>query len=349
MADLTLLSFFVDTSPSRGYCLFMGASAYKLRPATRSPKMVEHDPLPEVESAEPASELEEPDRVSFARLRSDDPFYYGWRQSWEKTPGGEEKPRWIPLTYEDLLDPQEGDVVAEDTIHRKVTEGVAGILRRRYRADPTVAVWSNLKIVFHVPGLTTGPGPDICVIAGVEDRDRRRRSFRYGQEPGTVRLVIEVVSKSSVKKDYQDLLQIYAPLGVEEYVAIHPLGPYSEGPFQLTGWRLDPQRRQLRPIAPDPPGRIPLQTAGLLFGTGPDGWRLRVWDAATGERLRPPAEAAEERAEQEAAARRKAEDEKRRAEDGKQRAEDGKQRAEERNRKLTAEISRLRAQIQKRE
>ncbi len=351
----------------------MSGPAYKLRSARYSPAIVETVPRLEIETAEAA-----PDRVPVARLRRDhDPFYYGWRPSREKTADGEDKLRWIPLTYEDLLDPQEDDVVAEDTIHRKVTDGVAGILRRRYRADPTVAVWSNLKILFHIPGLTTGPGPDICVIAGVEDRDRRRRSFRYGHEPGTVRLVIEVVSKSSVKKDYQDLLEIYAPLGVEEYVAIHPLGPYSDGPFQLTGWRLDPHTQQLRPIPPGPKGRISSQTTGLLFGTGPDGWRLAVWDATTGEHLQPPAQEAEQRAEQEAAARRKAEEQKRRAEEeqerqqeraeraeaqarqeaaarrkageARQRAEEQAQRAEEQNRKMAAEIERLRARIQERE
>lgn len=307
----------------------------------------------------------EADRIPPARLRhddplarqryDDDPFYYGWRPSREKTADGEERLRWIPLTYDDLLDPQEDDVIAEDTIHRKVTEGVAGILRHRYRADPTVAVWSNLKIHFHIPGLTTGPGPDISVVAGVEDCDRRRRSFRYGQEPGTVRLVVEVVSKSSVKKDYQDLLQIYAPLGVEEYVAIHPLGPYSDGPFQLTGWRLDRQAQQLRPIAPGPEGRILSRTTGLLFGTGKDGWRLAVWDAATGERLQPPAQEAEQRAEQETAARRKAEEEKRqaeearrRAEEAQQQAEEEKRRTEEQNRDLAAENERLRARLQER-
>jgi hypothetical protein len=136
-----------------------------------------------------------------------------------------------------------------------------------------------------------------------------------------------------VKKDYQDLLRIYAPMGVEEYVAVQPLGPYSDGPFRLRGWRLDRRTRKLRPIAPDRQGRIPSHTSGLLFGTGQDGWHLTVWDAATGELLEPPeikaawqelrieqaeeraeraeerAEKADERAEREAAARRAAEEE----------------------------------------
>ena len=85
-----------------------------------------------------------------------------------------------------------------------------------------MAVWSNLKIAFRIPGLTSGPGPDICLVDGVDDRDRRRTSFRFGEEPGAVRLVVEVVSKKSVQKDYKDLPAIYGPLGVEEYFAVRP-------------------------------------------------------------------------------------------------------------------------------
>ncbi len=317
----------------------MSAPAYRIRSA---PANVETEPSPEIEPAEAEPELDGPEH---------DPYYYGWRPSWEKTADGEEKRHWIPLTYQDLLDPQEDDVIAEDTIHRKVTEDLAGILERRYRGRPSVAVWRNLKILFTIPGLTTGPAPDISVVEGVEDRDRRRRSFRFGQEPGQVKLAIEVVSKSSVKKDYQDLLDIYAPLGVEEYVAIHPLGPYSEGPFQLTGWRLDPHAGKLRPIPPGPQGRIPSQTTGLLFGTGKDAWGLAVWDAATGERLRWPQEQAtwqEQRAEQAEHEKQQAEQRAEQAEHEKQQAEHEKQQAERRNRELAVELERLRAQIRER-
>ncbi len=222
----------------------------------------------------------------------------------------------MPLTYRDLLDPQEGDFVAESTIHRDVTEALAGILKYRFRDDPSVAVWRNLKIAFVIPGLTTGPGPDLCVVAGVVDRDRPRKSFRFGEEPGTIRLVVEVVSESSLKKDYEDLLEVYAPLGVEEYVAVRPSGFYSDGPFELKGWRLDGGTKRLRAFAPE--DRLHLETAGVLLGTGAKGRGLFLWDAATGERLLTPDEArrtAEERAQQ----------------------------AEERARRAEAEIERLRA------
>ncbi len=322
----------------------MSRTGYKLDAAVGLPAVGDPAPVPYGLPATDAPEPDDAEVVSFDDAETD-PYFYGWREQWEETPDGGEKLHRTPLTYQDLLDPQEGDFIAEDTVHRRVVEDIANILDRRYLTEPTVAVWSNLKILFKIPGLTGGPGPDICVVSGVRDPDRKRRSFAYGKEPGKLRLVIEVVSKSSEKKDYQDLLRIYAPLVVEEYIAVHPLGYYVNGPFKLRGWRLDPASGQLVEIAPNPEGRIPSQTTGVVFGTGAGGWGVGVWDAATGERLRTSEEAgalelearikAEERAEQEAAARRQ--------------ADQDKQQAERRYREMMAEIERLRAQPPRRE
>lgn len=228
----------------------------------------------------PVSESAEPE------AQEHDPYEYGWRERREIAADGSEKLSWEALTYSDLLDPQEGDVIAEDSVHRSVTEDVARILRRRYRAEPSVAIFSNLKILFEIPGLTSGPGPDVSLVEGVHDRDLRRTSFRYGVEPGKVRLVIEVVSKNSVQKDYKDLLAIYGPMRVEEYFAIRPRGFYPQGPFELRAWRRDARTGRLRPFQPDAQGRFRSRVTGLLFGTGDEDWGLEVWDAATGERLR---------------------------------------------------------------
>ena len=326
----------------------MSQRAYKLRFTQDAPAMIE----PAAESGRTAA--------------GGDPYRYGWRERREIAPDGSEKVGWIPLTYRDLLDPQEGDYIAESTIHRRVVEGVADILTRRYEDDPGVAVWCNLKIVFRIPGLTTGPGPDICVVDGVVDRDRGRKSFHFGREPGKVRLVVEVVSEDSVRKDYQDLLRIYAPLGVQEYVAVRPLGLYPDGPFELRGWHLDPRTRRLLPIAPNPQGQIPSLATGLLFGTGSDGFCLSLWNAASGERLLSPeedvtrlreraeqaeerVERAEERADRESEARRTAEEARSAAEAARRSAVEEQQRALKRNREMAAELEQLRAQLRERE
>jgi Putative restriction endonuclease len=245
------------------------------------------------------------------------PFYYGWRYASETSADGSKKLVQVPLTYADLLDPQEDDFIAESTIHYQLIHEINDMLRHRYRDRPQTAVWSNLKIHIVIPGLTTGPGPDVCVVEGVEDRERQRKSFRFGEEPGTVRLVIEVVSERSREKDTRDLLDVYARLGVEEYVVIFPEGSYATGPFDLKAWRLGKATRRLRPLRPDRDGRLHLQATSLLLGTGEGGWGLEVRDAATGERLRTSAEA-------EAEARRKAEEEKQ---------------------EMAAEIERLRARV----
>lgn len=338
-------------------------------------------PAHELPSSEPAGDETAPSSPELGH----DPYEYGWRERREVAPDGTETLSWDPLSYRDLLDPREGDVVAEDSVHRTVTEDVARILRRRYEGHPSVAVWSNLKILFEIPGLTTGPGPDICLVEGVRDRDLRRTSFRFGEEPGKVRLVIEIVSKNSRKKDYEDLLAIYGPLGVEEYVAIRPRGFYPQGPFELRGWRRDPRTGRLRRLRPDAAGRFRSRVTGLSFGTGAEGWGLEVWDAATGERLRTSedelrwhaervAEAeerageaehrafvaeekaadAEKRARREIQARRaadtRAEKEAERAEQETERAEqeaEARRKAEEARQELTAEMERLRALLRR--
>jgi len=110
-----------------------------------------------------------------------------------------------------------------------------------------------------------------------------------------------------------------------------------------------------------------LQTLGVRIGTGPQGWDLLIWDAATGERLCTPeeqaacdaaqetearrkaeerAELAQEHAAQETEARRKAEERAELAEERAAQETEARRKAEERHRETLAEIERLRAQLQ---
>lgn len=46
-----------------------------------------------------------------------DPFRYGWRPKFVRLPNGELDEQRTPLTLEDLLDPQLGDVVTQSETH----------------------------------------------------------------------------------------------------------------------------------------------------------------------------------------------------------------------------------------
>ncbi|MCP4549756.1 MAG: hypothetical protein GY835_25150 [bacterium] len=55
----------------------MSQPTYKLRSPADAPSFVEHAPLPDVDPKEDAPEISNAEA---------DPYYYGWRERWEKTP-----------------------------------------------------------------------------------------------------------------------------------------------------------------------------------------------------------------------------------------------------------------------
>jgi hypothetical protein len=87
---------------------------------------------------------------------------------------------------------------------------------------------------------------------------------------------------------------------------VEPPQPETNYRFAVVGYRLDSKRRYL-PIEPDEQRRILSETTGLLFAISPEGDRVLLFDAETGEELLPGSIekegriAAEERAERETA------------------------------------------------
>lgn len=212
-----------------------------------------------------------------------DTFHYGWRICWDKGPDGHERSRYVPLTYQDLLDPQLGDHVTQDSLHIDLVLKLLGLLKAHFSADPRVGIFGDLKVFFDLPGLPD-PGPDLFVARGVEDRDRRRTSFRTHEERGRIVLVVEVVSPEYREKDYESLPPVYEKAGIDEYLIIEALGTYLTDAYKLTGHRLGEDRRY-HPIEHDEQGGLELESVGLWIAPDPDGWGLQLVDQATGQRL----------------------------------------------------------------
>jgi Uma2 family endonuclease len=222
----------------------------------------------------------------------DDPFRYGYR--WGEKPG-----EMIPLTFEDLLDPQEGDVVPDDNLNHRLALYFNHFLEHQFAGEEDVMTGGDLKLRFGEKG--KGPAPDAFVLKGVRDRDRRRGSFWIGREPGRLVLAVEIVSKNYKDKDYVDSKAIYEREKVPEYVLIELQGEYLDGPYKLTCYRLD-ESGVYRQVEADENGGIVSEQANLRIEPDAEGWGLRVTDLRTGERLLRPGEEAEARREAEARA-----------------------------------------------
>ena len=225
---------------------------------------------------------------------NDDPFFYGYRLRCVRLPSGEEIEQQIPLTPEDLLDPQPGDVVGQSGPHHKLLHLLVSLLTGYYASRDDVLVTSDMKMLWGIPGLSE-PAPDAAVIPYVRDKGAERDSFDVVQEGTRPCLVLEVVSSKDAetrRNDYDKKVEIYQRVGISEYLILDPPTVRTKQRLLLTGYRLGIDGRY-RQIAPDAEGRLLSQTTQLLFSVAEDGCTLRVLDAATGEPLLAPEEVAE--------------------------------------------------------
>jgi Uma2 family endonuclease len=224
-------------------------------------------------------------------LPSDDPFRLGFRERVVRLSGGRTELRQIPLTAEDLLGPQLGDRVTQNSWHKATVATTFEMLSWRYESRPDVLVSGDLKMIWGIPGLPN-PSPDIAVIPGARDKARMRRSFKIRQEGTRPAFVLEVVSDEPEHRsaDHHRKVEIYERAGISEYLILDP-PPSADEECLLSGFRLNTSHRY-EPIPPDAQGRILSNTTSLWFA--PRGRDLLLLDAATGERILT---ASEERAE----------------------------------------------------
>jgi Uma2 family endonuclease len=216
-----------------------------------------------------------------------DPFRYGWRPRYVRLSNGELDEQRIPLTLEDLLDPQLGDVVTQSDPHFDLMIILAELLRRHYASREDVFVAGDLKMLWGISGIPE-PSPDIAVIFGIrKKRDSRRTSFRCKREGTRPSLIIELVSSidsGTRNNDYEKKVAIYQRAGIPEYFIFDPPSPVTDERLLLTGYRLDASG-WYREVDPDPQGRLFSVTTNLLFGVAEDGCSPLVIDTATGRTI----------------------------------------------------------------
>jgi Uma2 family endonuclease len=216
----------------------------------------------------------------------------------------------IPLEDEVFYPESDGEPMAETEEHLEEMVYAWQALKDRFGADADVFVGADMFLYYRKGDPRGVVAPDGFVVKGVPKLlpgGRRRRKYLLWEEGRVPCFVLETTSESTRAKD-EEKKEIYAKLGVEEYLQFDPLEEYLAP--NLQGHRLVGGRyRALRPQAD---GSLVSRTTGVVFRA--EGARLRLTDATTGapllrkEEEREARQRAEERAAVEARARHQAEE-----------------------------------------
>jgi Uma2 family endonuclease len=246
--------------------------------------------------------------------RRDDPFFYGWRDTYRVGADGRKEYVQVPLTPEDVLHPQEDDHIMLGDAHSDDTSYLKNVLKIQLSADVTARVFNDLGIYWDIPELGHH-SPDISVIFGIRRARRNWTSFYVAKEGVRPSLLIEVTSPSTRKIDFHDKRRDYYQAGVPYYVIADEQMRRGQRSLRILGYRRG--QRGYERLALNRQGRLWLEPVGLWLGQ--EEGRVACYDTQ-GNRLGDYAEMAQAR----------------------QAEEQARAAAEERVRQLEAELRRLR-------
>jgi len=252
----------------------------------------------------------------------------------------------------------DGKPVGETDVHRREILHTIETLERHFRDAPDIYVSGNLMFYYEEGNPSAVVSPDVFVVKGV--RKGLRRTYKLWEEGVAPCVVIEMTSRSTRLEDKGNKRALYALLGVREYFLFDPLGEYLKPPLQ--GFTLVDGEYAPLPFESD--GGIISRELGLKLYR--DETVLRLFDLASGrevvrtedlsdvlQQTLARVQQAEEQAQREADARRRAEEQARlaaaqaqREADARRRAEEQAQREADARRRAEAEIERLRAELQ---
>ena len=175
----------------------------------------------------------------------------------------------------------DGQPVAETDFQRKPLWYANDALARHFRDRDDVYVSANMFLYYEEGNPRAVVAPDVFVVLGAPDHDRR--TYKLWEEPKAPDFVLEITSHSTRGADQGSKRRTYASLGVTEYWRFDPTADYLDP--ALRGERLIKGRYVRLPLrtAPDGSSIGRSEVLGLDFALGEG--RLRLRDPATGRDL----------------------------------------------------------------
>lgn len=176
-----------------------------------------------------------------------------------------------PVEYDDEGYPGPDSNVPESTKHAETSAYTFNSLRAVFRDRPDDLIAHDLMLLFEEGNRRATLAPDLMVVLGVGNE--ARDSYKTWKEGKVPDLVIEVVSRSTWRKDVRVKPPLYEALGIAEFWLFDPLRPRLAG-FELRGGEYSEN-------AEVPAGGLPSRVLGLdLLVIGGE---LRCRDPRTGK------------------------------------------------------------------
>lgn len=177
----------------------------------------------------------------------------------------------------------DGKPMAESDLQRDEMTRLIETLQDAFASEQDVYVSGNLLLYYEEGNPRTSVAPDVLVTRGIPKLPLREiyKLWEEGQSPN---IVIEVTSRTTRGEDLRKKWELYATLGVREYVLYDPLGEYLQHPLQ--GHRLEETRYSPMPLADDGALLSEQLEMRLILEEG----RLQLYDRRSGVRLLSPRE-----------------------------------------------------------
>jgi colicin import membrane protein len=214
------------------------------------------------------------------RRKTADPFRYGWRDVHRTGPDGKREWVQLPLTREDVLHPEFGDVIVENDAHALDCTYLLEVCRARLADDPTALVLSDCKVQWDIPALRHH-SPDLAVIFGVQPRPVWY-SFNVKTEGVRPALLVEVTSPNTRSIDLRKKRIQYYQAGVPFYAILDQLPGPKGGVRRLRLLAYRRGQRGFERLPEDANGRVWLEPVRMWLGH--ENGRAALYDEA-GERI----------------------------------------------------------------
>ena len=224
----------------------------------------------------------------------------------ETHPNGLKIP-YAPTDTTDLYPETDGQPMAASDLHREILTWLLQSLAAHLASKSDAYVSGDILTYYTEGDPRSVVAPDVLVAFGIGQK--RRLTYKVWEEGKAPDFVMEFSSKSTYQTDLTHKVDLYAALGIPDYLLYDAEALYLPAP--LMGFQL--VEGVYVPIEANAAGGIHSAVLGLDFHVAADG-RLAVYEPGTDRWLQTPAESAEARAEEaearvaeEATARQKAE------------------------------------------